>query len=245
MNEKNVMEAFKLFARLNVEGQILKEEAQQGMNDEVRGLLAEFANEVNCCILSAGAYIYLIPLTVHSEYHLTNREIKRDYLPSRATNMDMYLMYLGIIVFIGEFYDSYQNQEPTREFITVNGWMDALHQRIQGLKQLDEKVLIDLEKDYEYNWTGMICHWDSMDIVKETVKKQTAKTNSRLSFMHITKEFMLQQGLIVECGPDELGLSEKAKVITQRFFMDYEYNRGILEVIYQYSQDDVTLKHQD
>jgi hypothetical protein len=237
MNEKSVMEAFKLFSKLNVHGQVLKEEAKHYMDEDVRGMLMEFANEVDCRVITAGEYLYLIPLTVHSDYHLSNREVKRDYLPSRATNMDMYLMYLAVIVFIGEFYDSYQTQEPTRDFITINSWMESFDERLQGLRQIDEETLNELEKEYEYNWSGILTHWESMDIIKETVKKQTARTNSRLSFMQITKDFMLQQGLAQEVGYEELGLSEKAKVITQRFFMDYEYNRGILEVIYQYAGD--------
>ncbi len=240
MNEKNVMEAFKLFSQLNANGQMLKQEAKHYMDDEVRGLLMEFANEIDCRIISAGDSIYLVPLTIHSRYHLTNREIKRDYLPSRATNMDMYLMYLAIIVCIGEFYDSYQSQEPTREFISMHLWMDSFNERLLGLRQIDEETLIALEKEYEYNWIGLLNHWESMDIIKETVKKQTARTNSRMSFMQITKEFMLDQGLVEECGYEEITLTEKAKVITQRFFMDYEYNRGILEVIYQFAKESVS-----
>ena len=237
MNEQNVMEAFKLFSKLNVHGHILKEDAKKYMDEDVRGLLMEFANEVDCRIISAGDGLYLIPLTVHSEYHLSNYEVKRDYLPSRATNMDMYLMYLAVIVFMGEFYDSYQTQEPTRDFITIHHWMESLDERLQGLRQINEETLMALEKEYEYNWSGMITHWESMDIIKETVKKQTARTNSRLSFMQISKEFMIQQGLVEEVGYDELGLTDKAKVITQRFFMDYEYNRGILEVIYHFADE--------
>ena len=103
-----------------------------------------------------------------------------------------------------------------------------------------KRTLIALEKEYEYNWIGLLNHWESMDIIKETVKKQTARTNSRMSFMQITKEFMLDQGLVEECGYEEITLTEKAKVITQRFFMDYEYNRGILEVIYQFAKESVS-----
>lgn len=235
MNEKNVMEAFRIYSKLNTNGQMLREEARNFLDENVRGLVMEFANEVDCTVITAGDYLYLIPLTVHSDYHMSNSEIKRDYLPSRATNMDIYLMYLAVIVFIGEFYDSYQSNDPTRDFITVNDWMESLDERLQALKQIDEASLIELEQEYEYNWVGIITHWDSMDIIKETVKKQTARTNSRKSFMSIAKDFMIKEDLAKEVGYEELALTEKARVVVQRFFMDYEYNRGIIEVIYSFA----------
>lgn len=235
MNEKNTMEAFKIFAQLNANGQLLKDGARMFMDDTVRGLVMEFANEVDCTVVTAGDYIYLIPLTVHSDYHMSNKEIKRDYMPSRATNMDIYLMYLAVIIFIGEFYDSYQSNEPTRDFLTINAWMESIDTRLVALKQIDEETIMELEEEYEYNWSGMIKHWDSLDIIKETVKKQTARTNTRKSFMNIAKDFMIKENLAKEVGYEELGLTEKAKVIVQRFFMDYEHNRGILEVIYSFA----------
>jgi hypothetical protein len=232
MNDQYIIEAFKIYSRLNAEGQLLKEEAKMYMDEGVRGLVLEFANEVDCTVISAGDYLYLIPLTVHSDYHMSNMEIKRDYMPRRATNMDIYLMYLSVIIFIGEFYDSYQSVEPTREFITLDNWMETIDERVMAMKQIDEETLITLEKEYEYNWLGMIQHWESMDIIKETVKKQTAKTNSRKSFMNIAKDFMIKENLAMEVGFEELTLTERARIVVQRFFMDYEYNRGILEVLY-------------
>lgn len=235
MNEKNMMEAFRIYTKLNTYGQILREDAKAYADEEVRGILAEFADETDCAVISAGDYLYLIPLTVHSDYHLSNVEIKRDYLPSRATNMDIYLMYLAVIIFIGEFYDSYQSNDPTRDFLTLDDWMESLDQRLMALKGIDEASLIELEQEYEYNWIKLIEHWESIDIIKETVKKQTARTQSRKSFMNIAKDFLIKEGLAQEVCFEELALTEKAKVIVQRFFMDYEYNRGILDVIYEYT----------
>jgi len=235
MNEKNVMEAFRIYSKLNTYGQVLKADAKYFFDEDVRGLVMEFANDVDCTIITAGEVIYLIPLTVNSEYHMSNAELKKEYLPSRATNIDLYLMYLTVIIFIGEFYDSYQTIEATRDFLTVDEWMKNVDERIQALKQIDKETFLEMEKEYEYNWMGMIEHWDSIDIIKETVKKQTARTNSRKSFMNSAKNFLIAQGLAEEIGNEELKITEKSKIIVQRFFMDYEYNRGILEVLYEFS----------
>jgi len=235
MNEKNVMEAFRIYSKLNTYGQVLKADAKHFFDEDVRGLVMEFANDVDCTIITAGEVIYLIPLTVNSEYHMSNAELKKEYLPSRATNIDLYLMYLTVIIFIGEFYDSYQTIEATRDFLTVDEWMKNVDERIQALKQIDKETFLEMEKEYEYNWMGMIEHWDSIDIIKETVKKQTARTNSRKSFMNSAKNFLIAQGLAEEIGNEELKITEKSKIIVQRFFMDYEYNRGILEVLYEFS----------
>ncbi|MBC7960644.1 MAG: non-ribosomal peptide synthetase module, partial [Vallitaleaceae bacterium] len=105
LNQDTVIEAFKIFAKLSAEGEVKKSDARLFVSDdEVRGLVSQFAGEVDCTILSAGDDIFLVPLTKNSIYHLTNDQIKRDYLPSRALNMDIYILYLLIVVFIGEFY---------------------------------------------------------------------------------------------------------------------------------------------
>lgn len=238
MTEKAMMEAFMIFQELSTKGMINRNEATGYMDDQIRGILMEFAEAMDTTIISAGTYIYLIPLTVHSNYHISNDEIKKKYLPSRATNMDIYLMYIAVVVFIGEFYDSYQTTQATRDFITINDWMNALNERLQALKQMSEAALEELEQEYEYNWHGIIRQWDAIDIIKEGVKRQTAKTISRKSFMHIVTKFLIGEGLAIEIGEEELALTEKAKVIVQWFFMDYEYNRGIMEVIYQFTEYD-------
>lgn len=236
MGENNVMKAFLIYQGLSSKGMILRDEAPEYMNEEVRGILTEFAESMDTAIISAGDYIYLIPLTVHSDFHISNQEIKNRYMPSRSTNMDIYLLYMAIIVFVGEFYDSYQTTRATRDFITIDGWMQSLDDRIQTLKQIDENTLNMLEKEYEYNWSGIIKQWESIDIIKENVKKQSARTISRKSFMNIAATFMISQGLAEEIGDEELQLTEKSKVIVQWFFMDYEYNRGIMEVLYSFSE---------
>ena len=43
---------------------------------------------------------------------------------------------------------------------------------------------------------------------------------------------MEDQNLVTDIGNDEMELTEKAKTIIQRYYMDYEYNRGILDFIY-------------
>jgi len=53
--------------------------------------------------------------------------------------------------------------------------------------------------------------------------------------MNSAKNFLIAQGLAEEIGNEELKITEKSKIIVQRFFMDYEYNRGILEVLYEFS----------
>ncbi len=238
MRDKNVLEAFKLYMKLSNEGKVQKDEATGYMDEAIRGILTTFAEAVDTTIISAGDYIYLIPLTVQSEFHISNQELKDRYLPSKATNMDIYLMYLSIIIFMGEFYDSYLTTQPTRDFLKVDDWMQCIDNKIQSIKQMDEGVLIELEQSYEYNWLGLIKYWDNLDIINEKVKKQTARTSSRKSLMHTFTKFLIGEDLAKEIGDEELALTEKAKVIVQRFFMDYEYNRGIIDIIYSYSGDE-------
>ena len=82
----------------------------------------------------------------------------------------------------------------------------------------------------------MVDKWDALDDIKENVQ-QTARTASRMSFMNIVKRFLLDQELIEEIGNDEIQLTEKAKAIIQRYYMEMEYNREILEFIYSLEKE--------
>lgn len=238
MNQQTMIGTFKIFAKLNADGKILKENAKlYGSDDEVRGMLSAYAEEVDCTIISSGKYLYLVPLTKNSIYHMTNDEIKRLYFPSRALNMDIYLMYVAMLIFIGEFYDSYQSDKATREFISMVDWLTSVNERLSFLKNFTEEELTEKEKEYEYNWLDILKNWEAMDNVKDGIRRRTSRTVSRMSFMHIVKQFMIKEGIAKEIGPDELSLTDKTKAIVSKYFMEYEYNRGILDFLYQIGEE--------
>ncbi len=240
MSEQIVSKTFKLYAKLQSNGRVVRDNAKIFyQDDQVRSLLTEFAKEVDCGLISDHDYLYMIPLTTKSEFHMSNDRIKREYFPSRALNMDIYLMYVAIIVVVGEFYDSYQRMKPTRDFITISDWIRSLDERIQSLKRFDDNELAVKEDLYEYHWRDIIKNWDAMDTVKEGIRRHTARTVSRLSFVKITANFMIAQGLLMEIGEEEYRLTDKGMAITENYYMDYEYNRGVLEFIYDFEGEEL------
>lgn len=238
-SESKVMQAFELYALLARDGQ-----ADAGAmslyiaDDSIRGLVDSFAHHVDCVIILAGDKIYMIPKTKLSPFHVNNEYIKRTYLKSNAVNADIYLLYFTTIILFGAFYDSYQTLEPTRDFIGIDDWSRMVNERINVLKEHDEEKLREREKEFSYNWGQIIDKWEDMNDIKETAKKQSGNTISRLSFMDTVKRFLNEQELIEEIGNNEMILTEKAKTIVQRFFMEVEYNKGILEFIYQWEEGD-------
>lgn len=141
-------------------------------------------------------------------------------------------MYLSIIVLIGEFYDSYSSTEPTRDFITMSDWLESINERIESLKEHKEEELKTLDKEYDYNWSAMAKKWSDMDEIKETAKKQDARTVSRVSFLIQVKNFLIKNELVSYIGNNEIELTEKAMIIVQRYYMEYDYNREILDFMY-------------
>jgi hypothetical protein len=233
-NNEQVVQAFKLYSMLSLKGYGEKEELRLYMADEmIRGLVDQFAREVDCTVFASGDFIYMIPVSKNSVFHISNESIKKMYLPSKSVNLDLYMMYVSIIVLFGEFYDSYQTMEPTRDFITVSDWLWSLNERISAMKEHGEEKLKELDKDLDYNWSAIIEKWMDMDEIKETVKVQDARTNSRKSFLNTVKQFLEAQELIRDIGNEEIELTEKAKIIIQRYYMEYDYNRGILDFMYQ------------
>lgn len=113
----------------------------------------------------------------------------------------------------------------------MEDWLNSVNDKILSLKGYDEEELIKLERKYEYNWIAVIEKWDALDDIKENVQ-QTARTISRMSFMNVVKRFLEEQELVEDIGNEEVQLTEKAKAIIQRYFMELEYNREILEFIY-------------
>jgi hypothetical protein len=238
-SEGKVMQAFELYTLLARDGQAGVESLSLYLaDDSIRGLVDSFAHHVDCVVLLAGEKIYMIPKTKLSPFHVNNDYIKKTYLKSGSTNADIYLLYFATIVLFGAFYDSYQTLEPTRDFIGIDDWARMVNERINVLMEHDDEKLMEREKEFSYNWKQIIGKWEDMNDIKETAKKQSGNTISRLSFMDTAKRFLMDQGLIEEIGNNELILSEKAKTIVQRFFMDMEYNKGILEFIYQWEEGD-------
>lgn len=232
-NNDTVMRAFRLYSELAMNGMAEKERLQEYLaDDEIRGLVDQFSAEVDCAVIAAGDQLFLIPLVRLSPFHVSNDYMKKTYLRASAVNADLYLMYMAIIVFIGAFYDSYQSLEPTRHFIPLDDWAVLLQERIESLKEHNEEELKQYEGEFSYNWTAVIEKWDTMDDIKETAKRQSGNTISRLSFLDTVRRFLFDQGLAEEIGEGELGLTEKTKVIVQRYFMELEYNRGILHFLY-------------
>lgn len=234
-DESTIMKAFELYTILSRDGVSGKSYLQVYIADDgVRALVDQFAKALDCVTLIAGDHLYMIPETKLSPFHVNNDFLKRTYLKGNATNADLYLLYFATIVLMGEFYDSYHSKEPTREFIGLDDWVESMNKRMETLKEHSDEELREVESEFSYNWTSIIEKWDAMDDLKETVKKQSGNTISRLSFLDTASRFLLDQEIVEEIGNQELTLSEKAKTIVQRYFMELEYNRGILEFLYQF-----------
>ncbi|MFV8830245.1 DUF6063 family protein [Alkalihalobacterium sp. APHAB7] len=232
-SQEEVMMAFQIYAKISQKGYSEGDELRLYLaEDKVRGLVDQFAREVDCTIFSVGERLYFIPLAVNSPFHISNDTLKKTYFTGKTINADIYFMYVTIIILFGEFYDSYQTTEATRDFISMSDWLEQVNERLETLQAIGNEELKELEKEYEYNWSAIIEKWSDLDDLKETAKAQTGRTISRLSFLHTVKRFLEAQELIEDIGNDELQLTEKAKVIVQRYYMELEYNRGILEFIY-------------
>jgi len=234
-----VMQAFRIYTLLARDGSADKEWLTAYMADDVvRGLVDQFAREVDCVTIIAGERLYMMPETRLSPFHVNNETIKRTYLRANAVNADLYLMYVCMIVLIGAFYDSYQTMEPTRSFIGLEDWTELVNERITLLRAHPEAELREMEQEFSYNWTALIEKWSAMDDIKETAVRQSGNTISRVSFIDTVRRFLVAQDLAVDIGNQEIALTEKTKVVVQRYFMELEYNRGILEFLYQFDAQD-------
>ena len=230
--EKTVLDAYDLYSKLAAAGSVPKAENAQLYSDEdIRSLAQRFAAHVGCTIIDDADKIYLIPVKPDAMFHMTNDQIKKKYLHANALNMDIYLMYLAIIVFVGCFYDSYTSWEP-HDFVTLQSWLEHMNQRIDALASRKEEELRQAETDYNVNWVALVRKWTDLDSVKETVKKQDARTTSRTGFLMMTKRFLETQGLLHDNGAGEYSLTEKAKTIFTNYYLEERYNRSITDFLY-------------
>ncbi len=237
--EPKVMEAFNLYTKLAREGKVDMEYVNTYIaDDDIRSLVDQFAHHVDCVTILTVNELYMIPETKLSPFHVNNDYIKRTYLRSGATNGDIYLLYFATIVLFGAFYDSYQSLEPTRDFFRLDEWVRSVQERIDVLKEHDEEELRAYEKELSYNWSLIIEKWDAMNDVKESVKRQSGNVISRMSFIDTVYRFLNDQELIEDIGNQEITLTEKAKAVVQRYFMEVEYNKGILEFLYQWEEEE-------
>ncbi|MGL4818563.1 MAG: DUF6063 family protein, partial [Bacilli bacterium] len=205
-------------------------------DEDVRSLVDRFAERVDCTIIFTHDELHLVPLTKLSPFHMSHEQFKRQYLRSTATNTDIYLVYFVTIVLFGAFYDSYESGESTRDFLPMGQWADLVSDRIEGLKRAGDAVLAEKTEEFRYNWALIIEKWAQLDDLKETAKRQSGNTLSRLSFLTTALKFLADQGLVQDIGANEVALTEKAKAIVQRYFMETDYNNGILEFVYGFER---------
>lgn len=238
-DEQDIEQAFELYRELALKGVITGDKAKTYKVDEgVYTLTNQFADKMDADCLTVGQEVYLIPRTKLSPFHISNDYIKRQFLGAKSSNSDMYLMYLCTIVLIGSFYNSYQSIEPTIDFITYEVWVQEVNQRIDSLKEHDEEQLEKLEKLYSYRWRALIEKWEALDELKESATRQTGRTMSRLSFIDTARRFLEEYDLVEVNGQNEVAITEKTKVIVGRYFMARQFNRGILEFLYGFEEQE-------
>lgn len=238
-DNQDVEQAFELYRELSLKGVITGDKANTyKVNENVYTLTNQFAEKFDADCITVGQEVHLIPRTKLSPYHISNEYIKRHFLGSKSSNSDIYLMYLCSIVLIGSFYNSYQSNEPTLDFITYEVWVQQVNERIESLKAHDEEQLEKLEKEFSYRWTAIIEKWETLDELKESATRQTGRTMSRLSFIDTVRRFLEDYDLVNLIGQNEVTLTEKTKVIVGRYFMEREFNRGILEFLYGFEEQE-------
>ncbi|MFD1206273.1 DUF6063 family protein [Sporosarcina contaminans] len=233
-----VQSAFSIFRLLTRDGKAGTEHYHTYLtDDDVRGLLDEFIRTVDCDLITVGQELLMIPTTGDSPFHVSNEYLRKTYLKTQATNADLYLLYFSTIVLLGEFYNSYTSKEPTKDFLPMAEWVQAVQQRIDALNEHSEEDLAELASEFSYNWPMIIEKWNQMDDLQEQAKRQSGNTVSRLSFLDTVRRFLVDQQLIADIGNYEVELTEKAKTVVQRYFMDSEFNRGILDFLYRFEND--------
>ena len=230
--DDEVIRAFRLYAQLAANGEINKLDANDYFeNDKIKALLERYAEAVDCIILVDADKLYLVPMATTSPFHISNDSFKKKYLPAKAVNMDIYLMYMSIIVLLGCFYNSYQTNDP-QDFVSMSHWLEIMDMRMESLQEQDEDFLRAKEKELEINWVAIKNKWLAMDSVKENVKNQDARTISRLGFLNQTQKFLIGQGLVVDIGEFQMQLTEKGKNIYYGYYMNSERNQDILNFMY-------------
>ena len=230
--DDEVIRAFRIYAQLAANGEINKIDAADYFeNDKIKALLERYAETVECIVLVDADKLYLVPVATTSPFHISNDSFKKKYLPAKAVNMDIYLMYMSIIVLLGCFYNSYQTNEP-QQFVSMDYWLENMDMRMESLKRQEEEFLHSKEQELEINWGYIRDKWLSMDSVKEGVKNQDARTISRLGFLNQTRKFMIGQGLLADIGNFQMELTEKAKNIYYGYYMNSERNQDILNFMY-------------
>lgn len=234
--QSQIIKAFQLYTKLATEGFLEKEDLEiYLMQEQVQSLLEQFAQEVKAVLIPAGEMLYLVPVSGLSPFQLKNEQVRRE-LGANATNLDIYLMYFCLLIFIGEFYNSFHSTEIQRDFLTMDEWLTLVNQRIESLRQQGEEELAQHSTALQYNWLGILEKWDGLNDLKESASSQKGNTVSRLNFLYKVAQFLLKQNILMQIGSAEYTLTEKSKVIVQRYFMELEHNRGILKFMFAYDE---------
>ena len=231
-DEDKIDIAFNIYLAMATAGEIRRDNAKDYFaDDDVKSLVERFGRAAGAIIVQDSEFLYLVPIAEASPFHMTNEEIKKNFLPGRAVNLDIYMMYLAILVLFACFYDS-SDTDTAADFVTMDRWLEDMDLRMNALASLGEEKLRKQEAEQSINWTELVRKWEDLDSINEKAAKQDARTKSRVSVLNTAKDFLIAQKLLRDIGENELELTEKAKAIVYNYFWDADYNRGILDFIY-------------
>lgn len=231
--QEEIKRAFQMYQQLATNGRVTGELIQYYKSEtNFRALVDFYCAEVDAICMMIGNEAILVPKTTLSPHHVSNETLRRTYIGNQGKNEDLYLMYFATLCCLGEFYNSFHSLKPTRAFITLEDWMRSVEDRISALQNLGEEKLEQKEEEYSYHWRGIIEKWHALDDVREGVKSQRGQTKSRVSFLHKVCQFLEKEEILIQIGDGEYSLTERTDYIIGNYFMDSEYNRGILEFLY-------------
>ncbi|MGG3693698.1 DUF6063 family protein [Heyndrickxia ginsengihumi] len=80
-SQDEVLKAFQIYAKISRNGYSEGDELRIYLaEDKVRGLVDQFAKEVDCTIFSVGERLYFVPLALNSPFHISNDTLKKTIL---------------------------------------------------------------------------------------------------------------------------------------------------------------------
>lgn len=171
----DVKTAVKIFKILLENGQLDRDEYSdlfiEYLKSEVREILNNFEEEMDCKIHKINNTIYLLPDYDNSLLGFKNKDF-REWIGSNSRLSDVYLSYYITMFLLFKFYGGKNKNPKQREFMRVSTLIDELDSRFGDILKQNQDQVIAKEEDLSINLISIAEAW-SQKISHEENKRTT------------------------------------------------------------------------
>lgn len=202
-------------------------------SDEVMMWVDVFCRREKLVLVKTGEEIHIMAHP-SSAFAIKGDEVKREL--NYSSDEKLYLSYASTFRLLAFFYNSDTRRKPTRAFVPLVEWMDAMDEMIERWRALDDEVITRWEEQTGWYFTGVLRAWDQMppaNLEREGVRRGR---NTKVDFLFTWATFLQQQGCVY-VRDYKVAVTPQMNYMVSHYFGNEERKKEVMKFMFEGEKD--------